>query len=63
MKNTEELEGPNADMRNKKDENYRCRVAVEVHRIFSGQIRLMQRPEVKKTRGSAAAAVAELEQQ
>ena len=30
---------------------------------FSGQIRSMQRPEVKKTRRSAAMAVAELERQ
>ena len=33
-KNTEELEGPNADLRNKKEETYRCRVAAEVHHVF-----------------------------
>jgi len=60
VKNTEELEGPNVDLRNKKEETYRCRVAAEVRRIFSGQIWLMQRPELARTRRSAEA---ELEQQ
>ena len=32
-KNTEELEGPNADLRNKKEETHRCEVAAEVRRV------------------------------
>ena len=41
---------------------YRCGVTAEVRRVFSGQVRLLQRPELVKTRRSAAAAV-ELERQ
>ena len=61
-KNTEELEGPNADLRSKEEETHGCGRAAEEHRRSLVRVRLMQRPESVKTRGSMVAA-AELEWQ
>ena len=62
MKNIEELENPNADLRCGKAKAYSCRSTAEGRCRFLDRLRLMQRPRSRKTRYSAAAA-AELEQQ
>ena len=60
--NSEELEGLDVDLRSRKGETHRCKVAAEGCRVLSGLTRLMQRPELVKT-GRSAAAAAELEWQ
>ena len=56
MKNTEELANPSADLRYEKAETYSCRSAAEDRRRSLDRLRLMQRPRLRKTRCSAAAA-------
>ena len=63
LMNSEELEGPNVDLRSRKEETYKCRIAAEGRRVFSGQTRLMQRPELVRMRRPAAAAAMELERE
>ena len=55
------LEGPNADLRNKRE--LIGAVCCGGTTRYSGQIRLMQRPELVRMRRSATAAAAELERQ
>ena len=64
MMNTDELEESNADLRQERKGTYRCRDAAEVRRVSLIRFRVMQRPELMKTRNSTAtAAAAELERQ
>ena len=62
LEELEELEGLDVDLRSRKGETHRCKVAAEGCRVLSGPTRLMQRPELVKTGRSAVAAV-ELEWQ
>ena len=53
--------GSYADLRRGRRRTHGCGRAAEVRRRFLVRVRLMQRPESVKTRGSTAAAAAELE--
>ena len=55
-KNTEEIANPNADLRWGKVKTYGCRSTTEGRRRSLDRLRLMQRPRLRKTRCSAAAA-------
>jgi hypothetical protein len=57
----EKLANPNANLRYGKTETYSCRSTAEGRRRSLDRFRLMQRPRLRKTRCSAAAA--ELERQ
>ena len=48
-------QNPNADLMFDKKKNYDCRFTAESRRRFLDQLRLMQRPRLRKTRGTAAA--------
>ena len=61
MKNTQELESPNADLRNEGKKTYGCRSTAEVAAVSLDRFRLMQRPkstetEMRRSGGNARAA-------
>ena len=47
---------PNADLMFEKKRTYSCRFTAESRRLSLDQLRLMQRPRLRKTRGATAAA-------
>ena len=56
MKNTEKARNPNADLTFEKKKTYGCRFTAESRRRSLDQLRLIQRPRLRKTRGALAAA-------